>query len=425
MPYRFALLSLLFLGVGAVCRGQSNTSDQQSIQVHFTEGYDLPEGTRRGAFGFMVPVRLNHNRFTYRDTVHTVVLPPHMDLDSAAIADEFNRSNLSSRYATVSWYLIYPYPSARPTLYVDSTDAFDFTSAPAFPFRPRDTAWITEIARKDDPGCLVVGQFEPPAFNDEMTKADVEKYFGQLGSLNRNNENIDADHWLRAKRRNFRYGGFTYDDVDYRIALYDYNYNGHYADSADRVLINVSGPLSEELSEDAYAYAPNTVIGAGGQAFRVADLTTCGESITLVPVDTVYNRNGLRVGGRLADLDEMLDLGDGVDFRNFQPEKEYLVLDFWGSWCGPCMAVIPEVREFYAEYSDRVQLIGMNLGDTDAAIAALREKHDMAWPSYRVTDPQATYLGVDGYPTYLLLSREGELLLSSSRLSDLVQRIQN
>ena len=393
--------------------------------MHFTEGYDLPEGTRRGAFSFLVPVRLDHYQFTYQDTVHTVVLPPHMDPDSAAIADEYNRSNPSGQYPTVAWYLIYPYQSARPTLYIDTTDSFDFASAPAFHFLPQDTSWITETARKDDPNCLVVGQFEPPAYGGKLTKADVEKHFGQSGSLNRNNENIDADYWLRRNRRNFRYGGFTHNDVDYRIAVYDYTYNGRYTDPEDRVLINVSGPLSEELSEDAYDYIPGTVIGAGGQAFRVADLATCGESITLVPVDTVYNRNGLRVGGRLADLDETLDLGDGADFRKFRPEKEYLLLDFWGSWCGPCMAAIPAVREFYAEYSDRVQLIGMNLGDTEDAIAALREKHDMVWSSYRVTDPQATYLGVDGYPTYLLLSREGELLLSSSRLSDVVQRIQN
>ncbi|WP_104417872.1 TlpA family protein disulfide reductase [Neolewinella xylanilytica] len=165
------------------------------------------------------------------------------------------------------------------------------------------------------------------------------------------------------------------------------------------------------------------MIGAAGQAFRVTALDDCGGSITLLPVDTTYGQDGLRTGGLLSELDQPMLLSDSADFRQFVPNKAFLLLDFWGSWCRPCVEAIPELREFYARNADRVQLIGMNRGDTQSKIAELRAAHGMSWPSYRVTEAQAQYLGVSGYPTLMLFSRQGELLLSTSRLDEVIQRI--
>ncbi|PPK87258.1 hypothetical protein CLV84_0196 [Neolewinella xylanilytica] len=196
MPFRHSLLFLLPLCYGAWCFGQSAPHGDRPFTVAFTDGYELPEGARQHGFSFLVPVRLKDGKFYFRDTSYTLTLPPRMDPDSAAIADVYFTGRPTSRHTSVAWYLLYPYQLPRPTLYIDTTDAFDFTAAPAFDYLPNDSAWITQVARQGDPDCTFRSQFEPPAYNDELKKADVEKYSG-TGSLTAKNERVDADFWLR------------------------------------------------------------------------------------------------------------------------------------------------------------------------------------------------------------------------------------
>lgn len=93
-----------------------------------------------------------------------------------------------------------------------------------------------------------------------------------------------------------------------------------------------------------------------------------------------------------ADLDKMLTgkrvpqfTGKDVDGKLYSVEElmqgnNYLLIDFWASWCGPCRKAIPELKEFAVKYADKgLKIVSISTDkDRDAWIKAM-EQEQMPW----------------------------------------------
>jgi thiol-disulfide isomerase/thioredoxin len=86
--------------------------------------------------------------------------------------------------------------------------------------------------------------------------------------------------------------------------------------------------------------------------------------------------------------DFSLDLLDGGRFTLSQQRGKVVVLDFWATWCGPCMQAMPMIEETVKSFGrDDILLIAVNLQETEEPIRAVLERLKL--------DPQVA-LDIDG-----------------------------
>ena len=92
------------------------------------------------------------------------------------------------------------------------------------------------------------------------------------------------------------------------------------------------------------------------------------------------------------------------DFRG-----QIVLLDFWATWCGPCIAEMPKVKRTYEAYKDQnFQIIGISLDRSKQPLEAYVEKEGLGWIHYWDESRQLrTLYGVWGIPSAFLIDSEG------------------
>lgn len=104
--------------------------------------------------------------------------------------------------------------------------------------------------------------------------------------------------------------------------------------------------------------------------------------------------------------------GNEITFSDFVGKGNVVLVDFWASWCGPCIAALPELKEFYAKNKDKgLVVLGVSLDDDKEAWINATEKHNIEWPQLSNLkgwdDPAATLYGINGIPHTILIGKDG------------------
>ena len=100
---------------------------------------------------------------------------------------------------------------------------------------------------------------------------------------------------------------------------------------------------------------------------------------------------------------------DGKQVSLSQFKGKWVILDFWGSWCGWCIKGFPELKEAYTKYKDRLEVVGVDCQETKEAWLAGVKKYELPWVN--VYNPEGSKLteeyGVQGFPTKAIINPEG------------------
>lgn len=111
---------------------------------------------------------------------------------------------------------------------------------------------------------------------------------------------------------------------------------------------------------------------------------------------------------------------EGKDVKISDFRGKVLVLDFWATWCGPCMASLPHTQEVAAKYKDQgIAVLGSCTSDTRAKfeewVKANQAKYpDIVWTHDKAergaTRASAALYGVAGIPTQFVIGRDGAIV---------------
>ncbi len=88
-----------------------------------------------------------------------------------------------------------------------------------------------------------------------------------------------------------------------------------------------------------------------------------------------------------------------------------VVLNFWATWCGPCVYEMPYLQQVYEEWSDRgLVLLAINMGGTSSQVEEFLQSHDLSLPVLLDTkrDVAARY-SIRYVPTTFFIDKEGTI----------------
>lgn len=109
---------------------------------------------------------------------------------------------------------------------------------------------------------------------------------------------------------------------------------------------------------------------------------------------------------------------DGGVIRSEDLLGKVVLIDHWATWCGPCMAKMPKLKEAYEKFRDRgFVVIGVNFDGEQAKAEAAIEEHGLTWPQVHSASSAAGHdglweqvTGIVSLPRLLLIDRNGVLV---------------
>jgi beta-lactamase regulating signal transducer with metallopeptidase domain/thiol-disulfide isomerase/thioredoxin len=157
------------------------------------------------------------------------------------------------------------------------------------------------------------------------------------------------------------------------------------------------------------------MIAQGGLNFVVPEMPG-GRSDEVLDVGTLELKPmvRLKVGDRAPAL--KVKTLDGKDLSLEEFKGKHVIVDFWATWCGPCVQELPKLKEAYAAYAkdERVVFISLSLDQNTETAKLFVEKNDMPWRQGFLGEWSKTTVpgewGVQGIPACFLLGPDGKIV---------------
>ena len=118
------------------------------------------------------------------------------------------------------------------------------------------------------------------------------------------------------------------------------------------------------------------------------------------------------VGNKAPDF--TLEDMDGNPFSLSLLRGKYVMIDFWGSWCGPCISGIPKMKRIYEKYKNKLEILGVACREESADVWREAVKRDeLPWINLYNDDLSAVHVkyGIEVYPTKIVIDSEGTILI--------------
>lgn len=142
-------------------------------------------------------------------------------------------------------------------------------------------------------------------------------------------------------------------------------------------------------------------------------------------LDAADKRQATQPGNKYVDF-EIDDNGTVSRLSDYVVPGKYTLVDFWASWCGPCMRQVPYLKQLQQQYGDKgLNVVGVAVWDGPDDTRAAIQSHGISWPSIinAGTVPTDLY-GISGIPCIILIGPDGTILSRDKQSEELVADVE-
>ncbi|MBD3275806.1 MAG: redoxin domain-containing protein [Candidatus Marinimicrobia bacterium] len=169
-----------------------------------------------------------------------------------------------------------------------------------------------------------------------------------------------------------------------------------------------SNGFYDENDLSASMHKPFTL---GTRVYQVSDIDRTGRNLVIRQTELAPLAEGI-VAPDFTSLTV-----DSNEFTLSKLRGKVVLLDFWGTWCGPCRAEIPHLKSAYEQFGgDRFEIVSISVEDELPELKKFISEKTMPWTHIAINrdDPLTELYQVAKYPTTFLIAPDGTLLIQDS-----------
>lgn len=212
------------------------------------------------------------------------------------------------------------------------------------------------------------------------------------------------------------------------FALVDGDLDGTYGTESDFYAVDVDGDgqiHGEQGGHERFTMEEPFTIGE--KSFRLAWVSPDGRTLELAEAAYVPPKVPLILGRKSPNF-SFTPYGGGETLSLWDLRGKVVLLDFWATWCAPCLEELPYVKDVYQRYHDQgFEIVGISLDLDEEALRAFLEDEGITWPQYfdgRGWENEVAKLyRVQAIPATFLLDRDGVIRYRDPRGEELERAV--
>ena len=174
----------------------------------------------------------------------------------------------------------------------------------------------------------------------------------------------------------------------------------------------------EDLTSDSIVLAHFYMLTPEQKAELFALIPT--ERLEMPTLEPVYKEYQIELltsaGNPYIDLTSLKADGTALALSELVGKTDYVLVDFWASWCGPCRRLMPALKELYESYHPlgKLEILGVSCDRDEAAWLKAIEEDELPW--LHIRDQRAEpynpcdLYGISAIPTTILINKEGMIV---------------
>jgi thiol-disulfide isomerase/thioredoxin len=204
-------------------------------------------------------------------------------------------------------------------------------------------------------------------------------------------------------------------DVAFQAGDFLYNTSG---DTMNTSLVVLTGKEQDKIVDQSVPVRPNQYFYLGDEAYQYLGIDLKKGLAKIKSIQDASTLKSAQVGFIAPDLTGK-DFQSGKDVTMEQLKGKYVLLDFWATWCGPCIQEFPKLKALADRYDKgKFEILGVIGQSEPKDVTKLLDKHKLTW-SQVLSDRIVEQYGVFGFPSTLLISPEGKVLYKNLRGEEL------
>lgn len=214
----------------------------------------------------------------------------------------------------------------------------------------------------------------------------------------------------------------AFNDQVYNIAIQSGDFLTRYLKEENNSMIVLKDEDDQKSLGTAVAVVPNQYFQLGDDVYQYLGVDAEQQTVKIRSAKSVDTSQSAQVGYISPEFQgEDFRTGEVVAMDQFK--GKYVLLDFWATWCAPCIREFPRLKELSTLYDkSEFEIVGIIGASKPDNVEKLIDKHELTWYQILSDEIVAKY-GVVSYPTTFLISPEGVVIDKNLREEALEKRL--